>query len=393
MGAAAEGVAAEAVVAGDDVARSAALCVGVVADGPPDERTTNSGVARGFSRAIAGGAGGAELAGGVSTRVTGWRRAVLNALTVRPTRRWWWFNANFGVLSVIWRSAVRERFARSLPEGAVLVHVRNVYLPSRRPYVAFIDQTLSHANRQWASWSAPTRASERWLSWVERRYYRGALLVMTAGRSARGSVIEDFGVPEERVVAIGGGVNFEELPVTPAREGAVRRILWVGLDWERKGGDVLREAFSLVREEFPDAVLTLVGKVPDGVEGPGVEVLGVVRDRARLAELYREADVFCLPARHEPYGLVVQEAMAFGLPVVVSSTGELATIIGQGECGEVVRDLRAEPLAEALSGLMRDGDGARAKGVAGRRRVERDLTWEAVGSRAVAAIRERRGAA
>jgi len=108
-----------------------------------------------------------------------------------------------------------------------------------------------------------------------------------------------------------------------------------------------------------------------------VEVLGFLRDRDRLADLYARASVFCLPSRFEPYGLVAVEAMAHELPCVVTP-GALAEVVLDGETGIVVPQEDPVALAGALSRLLDDPPYARRLGVDARSRVEEQLTWDAV---------------
>jgi glycosyltransferase involved in cell wall biosynthesis len=153
-------------------------------------------------------------------------------------------------------------------------------------------------------------------------------------------------------------------------------VLYVGSDWRRKGGDVLLDAFRRVRSEHPEARLHIVGTEEPASED-GVEVLGFLRDRDRLADLYARASVFCLPSRFEPYGLVAVEAMAHELPCVVTP-GALAEVVLDGETGIVVPPEDPVALAGALSRMLDDPPYARRLGVNGRSRVEEHLTWDAV---------------
>jgi len=174
---------------------------------------------------------------------------------------------------------------------------------------------------------------------------------------------------------LGVGASFDVLPDPPdgPREPTV---LYVGSDWRRKGGDVLVDAFRRVRSERPDARLQIVGTEEPAAED-GVEVLGFLRDRDRLADLYARASVFCLPSRFEPYGLVAVEAMAHELPCVVTP-GALAEVVLDGETGIVVPQEDPVALAGALSRLLDDPPYARRLGVDARSRVEEQLTWDAV---------------
>jgi glycosyltransferase involved in cell wall biosynthesis len=196
------------------------------------------------------------------------------------------------------------------------------------------------------------------------------------GAAPARSLVSFYGVPEEQVTVVGGGATFEALP-EPSRDKREPVILFVGSDWRRKGGDVLLEAFRTVRASRPDARLQVVGADDPPAEA-GVEVLGFVDDRPRIAELYARASAYCLPSRFEPYGLSVIEAMAHELPCVVSGVGGLTDIVLDGETGLVVPPEDSSALAAALLRLLDDADYATRLGRNGRARVEHHQNWDAV---------------
>jgi alpha-maltose-1-phosphate synthase len=193
------------------------------------------------------------------------------------------------------------------------------------------------------------------------------------GRPVARSVVDDYGVPEGRVTAVGAGVNFDRLP-EPRHHPGDPIVLFVGREFHRKGGDRLIEAFRAVRSRVPAARLQIVGPA-EAPKEPGVEALGPIDDRERLAELYANARVFSLPARFEPYGLVVLEAMAHGLPCVVTSVGALPEMVEDGRTGHLVAPNDGRALAAQLLRCIEEPEYAARLGTAGRQRVERHYTW------------------
>jgi alpha-maltose-1-phosphate synthase len=139
----------------------------------------------------------------------------------------------------------------------------------------------------------------------------------------------------------------------------------------------LLDAFRSVRARNPNARLIVAG-TDDVPHQPGVEVLGTVRGREALAQLYATSTVFCLPSLFEPYGLVLLEAMAYGLPCVATRADAFPEIVEDGRTGRLVPPGNPSALAEALVELLEDPAGTRVLGEAGRRRVEESLNWDAV---------------
>jgi alpha-maltose-1-phosphate synthase len=218
----------------------------------------------------------------------------------------------------------------------------------------------------------------------ERAVYQGAAAIFPLSERLGRSFVDDFQVPADRVRAVYAGPNLT--PGSPT--GATRTrahdgpptVLFVGLQFHRKGGDVLVESFRLVRARFPDARLLLAG-VPAGcVEGPGIVCLGALdknqpNGAAALAAAYAAADVFALPTRFEPFGIAFVEAMHFGLPCIGPRAWAVPEIIADGETGFTVPMDDAGALADRLVRLLGDRALARTMGEAGRRRAERLFTW------------------
>jgi len=152
------------------------------------------------------------------------------------------------------------------------------------------------------------------------------------------------------VIDNGLDTTIQEHLARPAR-GRVRtglNALWVGQTGYRKGLDVAMAAVAEARAELPGLRLRIAG-IPAGKAVEGVDWLGIIPPD-RMAEVYRDADLFIFPTRYESFGLVVIEAMAAGLPVIVSNVIG-AGIVTDGRNGVVVTGHDPARYAEALRRL------------------------------------------
>jgi glycosyltransferase involved in cell wall biosynthesis len=139
-------------------------------------------------------------------------------------------------------------------------------------------------------------------------------------------------------------------------------ILYVGKLYPVKAPLVLLEAFARVRERQPCSLM-VVGEGPLRAAAeeliarrriPDVHFVGFL-NRSQIAEAYAAADVFCLPSLSETWGIVINEALNFELPVVVSDkVGCAPDLVHHGENGYVTRAGDAGSLAEALGSLVAD---------------------------------------
>jgi glycosyltransferase involved in cell wall biosynthesis len=319
-----------------------------------------------------------ELVDRRAVDLTPLQRHLLAAASFHPNRERWRTRFNWGGrVAVALRSRNSGRAVRQVHRPFdIAVQAFGLFHTRGAPYVIYTDNTVELSRRHWPAWvDVDGRALERIYDW-ERDLYRGSLHAFTMGEAPAQSLVSFYGVQEERVSVVGGGATFETLPERSAHEREPV-ILFVGSDWTRKGGDVLLEAFRGVRASRPDARLQIVGTDEPGEE-PGVEVLGFVGDRQRVADVYAHASIYCLPSRFEPYGLSVTEAMAYELPCVVSRVGGLTDIVLDGETGLVVTPEDASALAAALLRLLEDRDYATRLGGNGRARVEHHQNWDAV---------------
>jgi glycosyltransferase involved in cell wall biosynthesis len=227
------------------------------------------------------------------------------------------------------------------------------------------------------------RSMLRSAAWValERTIYENAARVFTRSSDVTADLQNRYGIDPEKVACVRCGSNVDVAEnFAPDNAGyANRHILFVGQDWERKGGDDLVAAFRRVLSVYPDAQLTIIGARPV-LDLPNCNVLGKV-PLAELTHWYAKASVFCLPTRLEPFGVAFLEAMHHRLPIVATAVGAVPDMVLEGVNGHLVAPGDPAKLAEALIGLLGDPARCRQLGEAGYRRASQDYTWDSVGRR------------
>jgi len=216
------------------------------------------------------------------------------------------------------------------------------------PHFVYTDNTML-ANLQYnATHRTDLPVTDQWIA-QERRLYQNARACFVMSHNVARSLITDYGCPQDKVVCVYSGHN-APVRINADKKYDQKNILFVGVDWERKGGPELLAAFRLVRERIPDATLTIVGCSPQ-IDEPGCHIAGRVAP-SEVSRYYADASVFCMPTRQEPFGIVFVEAMAHHLPIVATDVGAIPDFVSNGHNGFQVSPGDTQGVARALIQLL-----------------------------------------
>ncbi|MBE3581646.1 MAG: glycosyltransferase family 4 protein [Thermoanaerobacteraceae bacterium] len=262
----------------------------------------------------------------------------------------------------------------------------------RLPLVATIHATEAGRNR------GIHNDLQRYIHSVEWWLTYEAWRVVVCSQHMREEVQGLFQVPLDKITVIPNGVmpsKFREADPPPEvrRRYALpqeRIIFFVGRLVVEKGVQVLLEAMPQVLARCPEAKLVVAGQGP--MEGElksrawelgiahKVCFTGYVDDRTRN-QLYRLAEVAVFPSLYEPFGIVALEAMAAGVPVVVSETGGLKEIVTHGINGMRAFPGNTHSLADNIVALLQDPALAARVKEGGRRLVKEVYDWRQIARR------------
>ena len=171
----------------------------------------------------------------------------------------------------------------------------------------------------------------------------------------------------------------------PKEDYTAKHILFVGIDWERKGGPILLEAFQTVLETHPDATLTIIGASPK-IEVPNCHVIGPI-PVDKIDQYYRNASVFCLPTLLEPFGVAFIEAMTYQLPIIGTNIGAIPDFVVDDYNGYLINPGDVDALTTALLKVMDNSEKRFAFGQKSYQIARDKYNWLKVGTAARQAIR------
>jgi glycosyltransferase involved in cell wall biosynthesis len=299
------------------------------------------------------------------------------------------------------RAGVRARRAlhrRNHSREAIFVHTQVPAVLLGRamtsvPTVVSLDATpkqFDELGEQYAH-SVSSERAEQWKAALNRRCFQRAAHLVTWASWTKQSLIDDYGINASKVTVISPGVDLEQW--RPARSVGgnddVLRILFVGGDLRRKGGDALIAAFRRLRQDLgPRQIELRLVTSTAVVDEPGIVVRrGLKPNSPDLIAEYEQADIFCLPTLGDCLPMVLAEAAATGLPLVATDVGAIAEIVQTGVTGELVRANDATALEAALRRLASDTELRARYGHAARRMAETRHDARANATRIVEIIR------
>ncbi|MCX6720128.1 MAG: glycosyltransferase family 4 protein, partial [Candidatus Staskawiczbacteria bacterium] len=285
-----------------------------------------------------------------------------------------------------WRSQWCERQLRKNKENIDLVlNIAGMYAPyldKRKTgdikYVVVCSYTME-LSKKYEEWCTYQHEYKKWF-FLEQRLYKDAELIFTTNDNVSNSLEKEYQIDRNNIVKIGYGLTFDKLPEFEKHYDG-KTILFIGFDFKRKGGFILLEAFKRVRQQIPDARLMIVGPVKELylIKQEGVDFLGPIKDRAQMAEYYKQASIFVMPSLCEPFGLVFLEAMYNKLPCIASTIDAMPEIIENGKTGFLVFPGDVEELSRKITILLNSPELSKSMGTAAADRVKKYFTWSTVG--------------
>ena len=218
-------------------------------------------------------------------------------------------------------------------------------------YKAWIDYKKSRGIQD----GIKIKISDNWLSWMEKRNVNKCKEFIVLAKCVKRDVVKGYGIPEDKVAVCYSGVNLDEFHprnrnvfrVDTRKKFGVKDheplILFVGNPFSRKGLDYLIKALSFFKDrEFkllvsgkddPTPYIQLSKKL--GIDKKIIYNLGLTSE---IKKIFAAADMFVFPTLYEPFGLVILEAMASGLPVITSRIAGAAELIDHNIDGLVLKN-------------------------------------------------------
>lgn len=268
------------------------------------------------------------------------------------------------------------------------------FLETNLPVVFYTDACFANVIEYYSDFSNVHDISIRSGHIIEEESFRRSSAVAYSSHWAANKAISYYGVPEEKVHVIPFGGNIENTHTeadiqlwNEKKDFSKIRLLFIGVDWYRKGGAKAYEVTKLLNRRGLPAELIVVGcHVPSEYLADGlvrsIAFLNkqVPEDREILYNLYRTSHFFLMPTYAEAFGLVFAEASAFGLPCIAHDTGGVAAAVHPGKNGQLFSpDAPPEQMADFIINLWSNQDDYHRFSISAFRHYRERLSWDVNG--------------
>jgi len=268
------------------------------------------------------------------------------------------------------------------------------YLELEVPIVYFLDATFIQLSKDYPAYSNLPDWNHRQAMQIEFNALHKSNHIIVSSEWAKNSVVHDYNIDPEKVSIIGLGANMIKIPdINELKLLVAKRIiekepiklLFIGKNWKRKGGEYALNAFVSLNNMDIKTTLTIIGTVPPELPEDYGQLLQIVpsldkNDEEDFLQLYKhfeDAHFFILPTRGDCTPIVFCEAAAFGLPVITTDTGGVKDVVKDGVSGIVLSmDASGTEYAEAIKNLYLETEHYKKMAYQSRERYDNIINWK-----------------
>lgn len=267
---------------------------------------------------------------------------------------------------------------------------REIYfLDTNIPIISASDTTVELLSK---SYSLPWKPQElEWSFKQEKVVFDKVRKLIYSSEWAANSAINNSNVKKDKIAIIPYGANIdnppsvEQIKLCKSKDFSPCKLLFIGKNWERKGGAIAVETLNYLEKMGIDAQLTILGSVPPeekDVKNKRIKVIPFLdknspHQRQQFDDLLLSSHFFIFPTRADCSPIVTCEANAFGLPVITTDVGGIPTIIKNGKNGYMLPlSATGEDFAKVIANIIADPTQYENLVYFSREEYEQRLNWE-----------------
>jgi glycosyltransferase involved in cell wall biosynthesis len=261
------------------------------------------------------------------------------------------------------------------------------FLKTTKPLIYFTDSSFGQISKYYSIFSDISSISMLEANFLEKRTCKKVKYVIYPSNWAKDYCVNNYKIDAEKikVFKMGSNIDFPDTLKTfkTLNETSVR-FLFLGVDWERKGGGIVIDALKMIKKKGVNVHLTVCGCSPK-LNEDFVKIIPFLNknnkeDYIKLQNLLIESHFLFLPTQAECYGIVFAEAAAYGLPCIAMNTGGVSSVVKDGESGYVLPENSViDDYVEKLEYLINNPSKYEEMSLKSRRFFDDELDWKNFG--------------
>ncbi len=256
------------------------------------------------------------------------------------------------------------------------------YLKTDIPICYFSDATVSAIVDYYDSFAIFSKKSIKISNEIEQKAISKSTTQVFPSKWAFDSAKQEYKAQRPFLVKMGANIDNDpqDKDIIKQYDSAVN-ILFVGVDWKRKGGDIVLETIDKLDKKGYNVKLTVIGCVPPQ-KHPKMNVIPFLNknkkdDMLKFQELFKKSHLFFMPTRAECFGIVFCEANAYGLPVITTDTGGVSSVVKNGVNGFILPlNAGSEEYFNVISNLISDSTKLKQMAETSREKYLKELNWK-----------------
>ena len=189
---------------------------------------------------------------------------------------------------------------------------------------------------------------------IQNDFFNKAKGIFVMSHWMREYLLDSKIVDKEKILYVGAGINID-INLYDDSLKCGNKILFVGKDFFRKGGDLVLEAFQILQKRNSEMELYIIGPktFPFSIVSENIHFIGEISP-SECIKYYNLCDIFVMPSRFEAYGIAFIEALCFGLPCIARDCYEMPYLIEEGRSGLLLKNDNPEELAGMMEEVLKN---------------------------------------
>lgn len=256
------------------------------------------------------------------------------------------------------------------------------FLEVNIPIVYLTDITFDQLRPHYRE---PDEKKDESCIYLEKLIFEKSAVIIYCSDWIKKETIKFYGTDPNKIEVVELGANIStptDFSVDISMD--VCHLVFIGKDWQRKGGDIALDTYKLLKEEGFSCTLTIIGATSQNIQGSDKDLIVIPNlDKSieghseRLYQILSESHFLFLPTRFDAYGIVFCEASAYSLPSIATNIGGVGSPVREGKNGFLLPlEATAKDYAEKIMTVFNDKENYWKLRASSRHEFETRLNWD-----------------